>query len=301
MKAAMILTLMGDLNVEFSATLESSFSTLRRDCLTYRGITTSVGGTAANLAFAAKRFFAKVNVIGRVGEDALGQHIDKSFADQNVSLLCPHLPDKSTGISLYIRDSTPVHHCGIRLLISDKGANRFVDVADIERNRAVITGSNALFVDGYCFVDEPRRGAADLALDIARDAGVLVAFDLVPHDAHRVFTLDETSRWLKKADMIITEVRTIRRLFGLESDDVVIDLELVDEAFKVLKDKFGEKYFNLRFGTGNIERSMLCRPGRTPELRWNYYVETNEPRGFGDRLSATELAEYLDPSDSASR
>lgn len=292
----MILTLMGDLNVEFSTTLENSFFTLRHDCLTYRDITTSVGGTAANLAFAAKRFFAQVNVIGRVGEDALGEHIDKLFADENVSLLCGHLSGKSTGVSLYIRDSTPLHHCGIRLLIIDRGANQFVDISEIERNRDVIAGSNALFVDGYCFVDEPRRSAADLALDIARDAGVLVAFDLVPHNAHRVFTLNEASRWLKKADVIITEVRTIRRLLGLESDDFVTDLKLVDEVFEVLKDMFGEKYFNLRFGVGNIEQSMLCRPGRTPELRWNHYVETKEPRGFGDRLSATELAEYLDPT-----
>jgi sugar/nucleoside kinase (ribokinase family) len=290
----MILTLMGDLNVEFSTTIENSFSTLRHDCLTYRDVTTSVGGTAANLAFAAKRFFAQVNVIGRVGEDALGEHIDKLFADEKVSLLCAHLSGKSTGVSLYIRDSTPMHHYGIRLLIVDKGANQFIEVGEIERNRAVIAGSNALFVDGYCFVDEPRRSAAHLAMDIARDAGVLVAFDLVPHDAHRVFTLDEASHWLKKADMIITEVRTIRRLIGLESDDLVIDLKLVEEAFKVLKEMFGEKYFNLRFGAGNIDRSMLCRPGRAPELRWNHYVETKEPRGFGDRLSATELAEYLD-------
>jgi sugar/nucleoside kinase (ribokinase family) len=289
----MILTLIGDLNVEFSTTLETSFSSLIQDCLTYRDINTSVGGSAANLAFAAKRFFSTVNVIGRVGTDALGEHIRQRLADECVSLLCSPLAGESTGVSLYIRDSTSGHPCGNRLLIINRGANRFIDTAEIEKNRPVISGSNALFVDGYCFVDEPRRSASDLALDIARDAGVLVAFDLVPHDAHRVFTLDEVARWLKKADLIITELRTIRCLLGLDSDDVVTDIVLVDETLKVLRDMFGEKYFSLRFGAGGIDRSLLCRPGKAPELTWNHYVETDEPRGFGDRLSAIELAEYL--------
>lgn len=290
----MILTLMGDLNVEFSTTLENDFSALDYDYLTYRAIKSSIGGTAANLALAAKKFFAQVNVIGRVGEDVLGEQIRQLFTDKHVTLHCSPLPDRSTGVSLYIRDAAPIHSHGIRLLIIDRGANHLIDITEIERNRAVISGSNALFVDGYCFVSEPRRSAADLALDIARDAGVLVAFDLVPHDAYRVFTLEEASHWLRKADMIITEVRTIRRLLGLGSDDVVTDLELVDETFRVLKNMLGEKFFNLRFGDGNIDRSMLCRPGSAPELRWNHYVNTDEPRGFGDRLSAAELAEYLD-------
>lgn len=296
----MILTLIGDLNVEFSTTLETTFSSLDQDCLTYRDITASVGGSAANLAVAAKRFFSTVNVIGRVGADVLGEHIGQRFADERVSLLCSPLAGESTGVSLYIRDATTVHPCGNRLLIIKRGANLFIDAAEIERNRTVISRSDALFVDGYCFVDEPRRTASDLALDIARDAGVLVAFDLVPHDAHRFFTLDEVARWLKKADVIITEVRTIRHLLGLESDDVVFDSERVDETFKVLRDMFGERYFNLRFGAGGIDRSLLCRPGRAPELRWNHYVETDEPRGFGDRLSAAELAEYLAPQLSLS-
>ena len=290
----MILTLMGDLNVEFSTTLENVFSSLDHDCLTYQAIKTSVGGTAANLAVAAKKFFSEVNVIGRVGEDALGEQIRRLFTDKRVSLLCSPLPGGTTGISLYIRDGAPIQNHGIRLLIIDRGANHLIDITEIERNRAVISGSNALFVDGYCFMNEPRRSAADHALDIARDAGVLVAFDLVPHDAYRVFTLQEASRWLKKADMIITEVRTIRRLLGLESDDEVTDLELVDETFRILKNMLGEKFFNLRFGNGNIDRSMLFRPGKASELRWNHYVNTDEPRGFGDRLSAAELAEYLD-------
>jgi sugar/nucleoside kinase (ribokinase family) len=295
----MILTLMGDLNVEFSTTLETTFSALDRDCLTYRAIKTSVGGTAANLAVAAKKFFSEVNVIGRLGEDALGEQIRRLFTDKHVSLLCSPLPGRTTGVSLYIRDAAPIHSHGIRLLMIDRGANPLIDITEIERNRAAISSSNALFVDGYCFVNEPRRSAADLALDIARDAGVLVAFDLVPHDAYRVFTLEEVSHWLKKAAMIITEVRTIRRVVGLESDDVVTDLEVVEETRRVLKDMFGEKFFNLRFGDGNIDRSMLCRPGRGPELRWNHYVNTDEPRGFGDRLSAAELAEYLDEGSSA--
>jgi len=291
----MILTLMGDLNVEYSTTLETSFLSLDRDCLAYRDVTSSVGGSAANLALAARKLFSTVNVIGRVGADILGEHIARRFADAGVNLLCAPLSGESTGVSLYVRDASTEHPLGNRLLIINKGANRLVDVAEIERNRSAIGSSNCLFVDGYCFVDEPRRGAAERALDIAAEAGVLVAFDLVPHDAYRIFALDEASRWLKKADVIIAEVRTIRRLLGLESDDEVSDAKLVHETFKVLQDTFGEKYFNLRFGAGNIDQSLLCRPGRAPELRWNRYVETDEPRGFGDRLSAVELAEYLAP------
>jgi sugar/nucleoside kinase (ribokinase family) len=284
---------MGDLNVELTTTLDASFASLDRDCLTYRAVKTCVGGTAANLALAAKNFFGSVNVIGRVGADPFGELIVNGFAEQNVHFLCSPLDDKSTGLALYVRDATTANAMGVRLLVIDRGANPFIDVDEIEKHIEAIQTSDVFFVDGYCFLQQPRRQAAERAVQMAHDARVLVAFDLVPHDAHRFFSFDEVRPWLDQVDVIITEVRTIRRLMGLVSEDEVHDPELVRDTLELLKAEFYQKYIQLRFGVGNIEETLHSRPGRMPELRVNHYIDTPEPRGFGDRLSASEIAEYL--------
>lgn len=284
---------MGDLNVELTTTLDGSFADLHQDRLTYRDIKSCVGGTAANLAIAATDFFPCINVIGRVGKDPFGTLIGNRFAERNVHLLCGPLDDKSTGVALYIRDATSATALGVRLLIIDRGANSFIDVDEVEKHIDAIQTSDVFFVDGYCFLQQPRRGASERAMRIAHDAGVLVAFDLVPHDAHRFFNFNEVQPWLDQTDVFITEVRTIRRLMGLPAEDEVHDIELAMETFQLLKAKFSNKYFQLRFGVGNIDQTLHCRPGQTPELRQNHYVDTTDPRGFGDRLSASEIAEYL--------
>jgi sugar/nucleoside kinase (ribokinase family) len=288
------LTLMGDLTVEFSSRLaDVQFSALEHDQLRYAPIMISVGGTAANLALAAIERFAAVNVLARVGDDAFGGLVLATLSGRGVRTLLPPSRIASTGLAMYLRDSAPGVEKGVRLLVIDRGANRLVDTTDVEEHMSTIRESDAFFVDGYCFLEEPRCAASQHAMQLAQEAGVFVALDLVPHDAHRFFRLRNVTRWFERADLVISEVRTIRRILGLASAEEVKDAEAAYDTWRVLDATVPGRAFQLRFGAGNVDQSLHCQPGQEPELRDNGYMGAAEPRGFGDRLSAADLADFL--------
>ena len=296
------VTVIGDLLLELSTRIEgATFAALQRDALCYAPIRTSVGGTGANFALAAVDHFAAVNILGRVGEDAFGGVILKALVSSNVHTFVESCKGVSTGTTLYLRDSSSEVQHGVRLLVIDRGANRCIDQAYIENHVAIITQSDIFFLDGYSFMEEPRRSASEHAMKIAKAAGVTVALDLVPHNAHQFFRANDVASWFRCADLVIAEVRTIRRALGYPSDEEVHDAQATYDTCDLLRQSFPGTSFHLRFGVGNIERSLLCEVGQTPMLRANGYVETTEPKGFGDRLSAADLADYLSRTRSTRR
>ena len=48
-----------------------------------------------------------------------------------------------------------------------------------------------------------------------------MALDLVPHDAHLYFQFQDVARWVRSVDLLIAEVRTLRRVLSLESTDEI--------------------------------------------------------------------------------
>jgi sugar/nucleoside kinase (ribokinase family) len=285
---------MGDLIVEFSTRLDRvAFTSLHRDRLEYSAIQPSIGGTAGNLALSARDHFADVNVLSRVGGDAFGRAVLDKLEAAGIRLLLSPLPDASTALSIYLRDTASVAPNGVRLIVVDQGANRFVEPSDVDRHADAIQGSDVFFLDGYCFLDDPRREAAQHAMEVARHGGVPIVLDLVPHDAHRYFSAAEVSGLVELADILIIEVRTIRRILGLPSPEEVRDARLAHEACEFARRLFPGTIFMLRFGAGNIDESLHLRPGGTPQLRRNGYLGDPNPRGFGDRLTAADLAEVV--------
>jgi sugar/nucleoside kinase (ribokinase family) len=288
------VTVMGDLFVEFSVRVEGvTFQSLERDALYYGPIRMVAGGTAMNFALAAADHFRVVNILGRVGRDALGGTLLNAGFASNVSSCIEASGRASTGTAIYLRDSSKVFQNGVRFLVVDRGANMYIDHEYIEKYAAVIAGSDLFFLDSYSFLEEPRRSASESAMCIAKSGGAAVALDLVPHDAHLHFRTVDVERWVNQVDLVIAEVRTIRRVFGFHAEEEVLDPAIAQATWEMVHRKFPATSFYLRFGFGNIDRSLLCEVGRMPLLRENGYLGTAEARGFGDRLSAVDLGGYL--------
>jgi sugar/nucleoside kinase (ribokinase family) len=288
------VTVLGDIFVEVSSRIRGmSFENLQRDRLCYDAIHIDAGGTAMNFALAAAGHFGRVNLLGRVGNDAFGESILKLDFASNIRSLIEKSNGVNTGTTIYIRDSSDAVRRGTRLLVVDRGANRCVDTEYVNQHSTVISGASLFFVDGYSFLDEPRRSAAEAAMQIAKAGGAAVALDLVPHDAHLFFSSADVARWVKGADLLIAEVRTIRQVLGLKTEDEVHDFTLVRDTLGTLRECFPETSFHLRFGVGNIENSLLYQMGQAPVFRTTGYSAAKETRGFGDRLSASDLADYV--------
>jgi sugar/nucleoside kinase (ribokinase family) len=288
------VTVTGDLQAELTSSLKDyKFIQIATDFLIYNDIDVSAGGTAANFAFEAVLHFKAVNLLGHLGNDLFGSFVRDTLVQHGIHVCCEHSPNTKTAVAIYLRDVSNVATDGVRLLLVDRGANRLHDVRQVERYRPTICQSDLFYADGYCLLEEPRRSATLYAMTLAHTSNVVVAFDLVPHDAYRYFSLDDFKQWIQLIDVLIVEVRGIRAMLGLAWEEEILDPQKAYDTWSVFEEKFPGKDVYLQFGAGNIDESLLCRSGHVPEWRANGYVGDSKPRGFGDRLAAANLAAYL--------
>jgi sugar/nucleoside kinase (ribokinase family) len=290
------VTVIGDLNVELRCQLASTmFAELRNDSLFYEQIVVEVGGTAANFAMAARDHFSEVHLIGKVGADSFGELIQEQLAAEGVTLYCRADKTTQTGIAIHLRDARPDVDRGIRLLlVQQPSANQRLTTEDIDACAQVLHSSELVILDGYCLLEEPRRSASLRAMELAHWADVPVVFDILPHTAYRLYSLDALIAILAHVQVVITELQTIRRFLGLEVLTETLDVGLAHETLPLLRTVFPTHIFYLRFGVGHCDESLLCIPSRPPEHSFTGYREAEQPRGFGDRLAARELRALLD-------
>lgn len=288
------LVVMGDLNVELTSRLtERTFGSIKADLLDYACIDVRVGGVAYNLALASRKYFSEVALLSRVGNDALGGLITSALHANCIDvLLSPH-PTQSTGAAIYVRDRSPQSEQGVRLLLIDKGANSEIDIDAVRGHASALADADAFFIDGYSFLESPRREAGMEAISLARRAGTPVAFDLVPHDTLRYFRPAFVAELIQLADLTIAEVRSIQPMLGVTPSESR-DAKAASETLEVLTRRFPDKGFELRYGLGNVDDSLLLLPGTDSRRLDNQYRTCDDPRGFGDLLTAATLAKLID-------
>jgi len=289
------VTVIGDLNLELVCQLEeSSFIDISQDTLLYQAIKSYIGGTASNFAIDGLKYYREVHVLGKLGADALGEAIISELRKSNIYVHCNIDPKAPTGLALYLRDSNTTNSRGTRLLIvQTQSANRTLSVEDVEQYAHILAQSDLLILDGYSFLDQPRKDAIIRAMQIAHANHVVIAFDILPHNAYNLYSLDTLKSMVAPTNVLITELVTIRRFLGFNVPDYILEKEIALETAAILESEFKNKAFLLRFGIGNCDQSLVCLPGTTPRHSFTGYGQAEELRGFGDRLSARELAEIL--------
>jgi sugar/nucleoside kinase (ribokinase family) len=291
----LVVTVLGDLNAELVSRLdEFNFLELDRDALLYHPIALRTGGTAASFAKAALAYFREVHVLGKVGADPLGAMICDELTRLGIGVHCDSDPRAPTGLDIALRDANPARVRGTRLVVvRTHSANHQLAIADVERHAATLAGSDALVLDGYCFLEPPRRDASMHAMRIADAAGVTIAFDIVPHTAYTLYDLATLQSMVELADIIIVEVRTIRRFLGLEVPEGIIDAAMALATADALRTEFPafkDKTSFLRFGIDNADQSLICLPNAAPQQTFTGYSQAQDLYGFGDRLTVRELA-----------
>lgn len=129
------------------------------------------GGKGANQAAAAARLGQKTAMIGRVGKDAFGPALLESLAQHGVDVahvaVDPALP---TGTATILIDAS-----GENRIIIVAGANGAVSPADVDANRALLTGAKALLMQFEVPMD-----TISYAAQVASAAGVAVYLNPAP-------------------------------------------------------------------------------------------------------------------------
>lgn len=135
----------------------------------------SFGGAETNLAIAMARLGHRVTWFGRLGADPLGTMILDGLRAEGVDVSGVRLePDVPTGLML--RENRTTDRVRVSYYRRALAGSR---LAPQDLDADVIAGARVLHVSGITpALSESARGAVHRAVELARDAGVLVSLDL---------------------------------------------------------------------------------------------------------------------------
>lgn len=178
----------------------------------HAALRSSPGGSGVVAALAARAYgAAEVGLWTSVGDDPAAAAIRQLLSREGVVDLLGVVPACSTGtvVCLELR--------GERMLVADPGANAVVSATDPDAALiAFARRCDVLYVSGYALQFPARAALVMRLIDLVHGGGGVVALDLVPHRIETV-ALD-LDRVLRRADVIIGEEVTVRRVYTDASD-----------------------------------------------------------------------------------
>lgn len=283
------VTILGDVVIDITCTIgDKRFRDLNEQTFLYSPISVSPAGTGVRLAMACTTYFQTVKLLCRMGSDSFASELKSFLEERNITVLASTDTEIATGVVVKLNE------LDFRLMIGPKNsASQQLTVQDVRNCAKAFQESDLFVTDGYCIMRQPRRDATFEAMHLANLHNIPVAFDIVPHNAYDFYSLTELTKILAAVDIVITELGTIRNFLGLNTGEE-INADLAEETAKLLMSKFQGKHFLLRYGSRNMsDNSLVCFVGEKPRHIHNGYTESNDKDGFGDRLAARELREYI--------
>lgn len=136
------------------------------------------GGAESNVAIGLARLGVPVTWVSRIGDDAFGSLITRELRGEGVEVLAAVDPAARTG--LMVKEELHGRPWRVRYYRDGSAASR-MSPADLDAPavRAAITAARVLHVTGItAALGETARAAVRAAIEMARDAGVLVSFDV---------------------------------------------------------------------------------------------------------------------------
>lgn len=216
------IAVVGDLLVDVVTSVpQATGSDLLNNLYARNTISLSPGGTATNVALFAKEIgFYPVTVIGKLGTDQLDDDLAAKYIKQCL--------DQHSIKHILLRDlSTATGTCvivylsnGARLMVTDLAANATLSKEDLSVEIVEQIGrSEILYLFGYSLLQEIQRQSTTYLLALAREMGMTIIFDLLPHEIYRYFTWNDLEQILYGVNILISELNTLRRLYAHASDE----------------------------------------------------------------------------------
>ncbi|NDJ76727.1 MAG: carbohydrate kinase [Chloroflexi bacterium] len=132
------------------------------------------GGAPANVAVAAQRLGAQTAFIGCVGADAFGQHLIDVMRTEGVATQGIQIDEQARTTMAFIAmrdENTPEF-----VFYRNPGAD--TRIAPERLDRALLNSTRALHFGSLSLTDEPAFSATLKAIQIAREGGALISYDV---------------------------------------------------------------------------------------------------------------------------
>lgn len=235
----------------------------------------AAGGAPANVAVGAARLGSRTAFIGKVGQDAFGEHLRDLLADNGVETRGLRLdPDWQTTLAFVSLEPD-----GDRDFVFYRRTGADTRLEQHELDLELLRSTRLLHFGSVSLTDEPARSATLAAVEAAAAAGALISFD--PNVRLPLWSSAEDARAqilaaLEPVSILKVSAEELEFLTG--SSDPAAAAQLPAPALKLLLVSLGAD--GVRWWTPDHTGHM---PGFT--------VQTVDTTGAGDALMAAVLHE----------
>jgi fructokinase len=239
------------------------------------------GGAPANVAVAAKRLGMQSAFVGKVGDDAFGHHLADVLRQEGVDVRGMRYDgDARTGMAFI---AMPDENTYDILFYRNPGAD--MRLRPDELDRELLRDTRAFHFGSISLIQEPSRSATLEALEIARDAGALISFDVNyrPDLWKREEARERVLTTLPKVDVLKVNETELELLAG------AVDLETGSEASL----KHGPSLCVVTLGPEGSYFRVAGGGGYVPPFE----VETVDATGCGDAFVAGLLWQLISVDD----
>ena len=129
------------------------------------------GGSAANTLHGVSALGGKTYYLGRVADDAYGKHYTEDMKSCGVGFPGPDAQTDGTGTCLILvtpdSERTMLTHLGISSQLHSNNVDE-----------TLVRGAGIVYIEGYLWTGDETRAAAMKMAEVARKAGIPVAFTL---------------------------------------------------------------------------------------------------------------------------
>lgn len=132
------------------------------------------GGAPANAAVAAARLGARSGFIGKVGDDIFGRHLEQVLRDEQVDTRGIQFDPQARTTLVFI--AMPDVHTAEFVFYRNPGADMLLRSEELPEE--LLTSTSCLHFGSLSLSNEPIRSAAMRAIDLAKQGGALVSFDV---------------------------------------------------------------------------------------------------------------------------
>jgi ribokinase len=244
---------------------------------TLAAITPRGGGQGANTAAWLAYAGSPVRLIAAVGDDRAGRERVAELVAAGVDCAVRAHPGTTTGTVVVLTGTEE------RTLITDPGACRLLDPADVTAAIAGAPAARHLHLSGYPLLNEGSRAGARAALAAARECGLTISVDAASAAPLRRVGADAFLDWVRGADLLLCNADEARELAGPGSP-AEQSAALAHHARNVVV-KLGPDGAVWHDGRDGALR--LCTPPRVP---------VKDPTGAGDAFAAGLLTAWLSGS-----
>jgi len=240
------------------------------------------GGAPANVAVALVRLGMSSAFVGKVGDDAFGHHLADVLAQEGVETRAVRFDSDARTTMAFI--ASPDAHTAEFLFYRNPGADTRLLVEELDRE--LLAQSKAFHFGSLSLAEEPIRSAAHEAIQIVRDAGGFISFDVNYRPtlwASPEAALQQVMAIIPQVDLLKVNEMEMQLLTGTDDpkEGSKILLELGPEV-NVLTLGAEGSYFSVANGYGYVPA---------------YSVETVDATGCGDAFIAGLLTRLISSED----